>query len=275
MSLGSFWHLVLRIMPKVENYVLLGGHSEDFKPGDSISDNAEKLFQRGKWRARMYESFCNKRSGNHNIKRLLWIKENQRSQVKKFSAFPCIRRWKSLGSLTFPLMCTSLSGASILCFLILSLLGVPWEGVRQELPARWQANSASNLSSLRAHCQDGCNVVTWSLQHPLLTQHCSSWLNGRKQAVGVYIWKELSQEKVPVMMWWTSPQKAGAERWKLAATMWQRRGQFNVLKWDALWKWNEKVLIAELYLTLFVTLWTVGRQVPWSMEFSRQEYWSG
>ena len=26
---------------------------------------------------------------------------------------------------------------------------------------------------------------------------------------------------------------------------------------------------------LFVILWTVARQVPLSMEFSRQEYWSG
>ena len=26
---------------------------------------------------------------------------------------------------------------------------------------------------------------------------------------------------------------------------------------------------------LFATLWTVARQVPHSMEFSRQEYWSG
>ena len=26
---------------------------------------------------------------------------------------------------------------------------------------------------------------------------------------------------------------------------------------------------------LFVTLWTVARQVPLSMRFSRQEYWSG
>ena len=26
---------------------------------------------------------------------------------------------------------------------------------------------------------------------------------------------------------------------------------------------------------LFVTLWTVARQPPLSMEFSRQEYWSG
>ena len=26
---------------------------------------------------------------------------------------------------------------------------------------------------------------------------------------------------------------------------------------------------------LFVTLWTIARQAPWSMGFSRQEYWSG
>ena len=26
---------------------------------------------------------------------------------------------------------------------------------------------------------------------------------------------------------------------------------------------------------LFVTLWTVARQVPLTMEFTRQEYWSG
>ena len=35
-----------------------------------------------------------------------------------------------------------------------------------------------------------------------------------------------------------------------------------------------KVLVAQLY-PLFVTLWTVARQAPLSMEFSRQEYWSG
>ena len=26
---------------------------------------------------------------------------------------------------------------------------------------------------------------------------------------------------------------------------------------------------------LFATLWTVACQAPWSMEFSKQEYWSG
>ena len=29
------------------------------------------------------------------------------------------------------------------------------------------------------------------------------------------------------------------------------------------------------HVPLFVTLWTVARQTPLSMEFSRQEYWSG
>ena len=29
------------------------------------------------------------------------------------------------------------------------------------------------------------------------------------------------------------------------------------------------------HVLLFVTLWTVARQAPLSMEFSREEYWSG
>ena len=29
------------------------------------------------------------------------------------------------------------------------------------------------------------------------------------------------------------------------------------------------------YVQLFATLWTVARQAPLSMQFSRQEYWSG
>ena len=34
-----------------------------------------------------------------------------------------------------------------------------------------------------------------------------------------------------------------------------------------------KVLVTQLYL--FVTSWTVDCQTPLSMDFSRQEYWSG
>ena len=29
------------------------------------------------------------------------------------------------------------------------------------------------------------------------------------------------------------------------------------------------------HVQLFATLWMVARQAPWSMGFSRQEYWSG
>ena len=34
-------------------------------------------------------------------------------------------------------------------------------------------------------------------------------------------------------------------------------------------------LITAMYVWLFVTPWTVARQTPLSLEFSRQEYWSG
>ena len=35
------------------------------------------------------------------------------------------------------------------------------------------------------------------------------------------------------------------------------------------------VLVTQLCPTLFVIPWTVARHAPLSMEFSRQEYWSG
>ena len=38
---------------------------------------------------------------------------------------------------------------------------------------------------------------------------------------------------------------------------------------------NVKVLAAQSCIRLFVTPWTVARQAPLSVEFSRQEYWSG
>ena len=45
---------------KTENYVLFGGLTEDLSPGDSLSDNAEGLFQKGKGGARIY-SLCKKK----------------------------------------------------------------------------------------------------------------------------------------------------------------------------------------------------------------------
>ena len=110
--------------------------------GHSISDNAEKLLWRGKGGDRMYRSFCNKRPGSQTIKRLLLIKENQPSQFQEFSTFLCMGRCKSLGSLTsFLWYAAQLSEASILFFLILSLL--------------------------RVHCRVGCS--SWLLDggHPV------------------------------------------------------------------------------------------------------------
>ena len=56
-------------------------------------------------------------TGSLNIKRLLLLKESQISQVKKFSAFLCMGRCKSLGCLhSFLSYASQLSVASILCF---------------------------------------------------------------------------------------------------------------------------------------------------------------
>ena len=84
---------------KVKNYVLFRGLSEDIRLEESPSDGSEVLFQKGKGETRIYRSFCNKKPGSCNIKRLLLIKENQTSQVKEFCTFPYTERCKSLCSL--------------------------------------------------------------------------------------------------------------------------------------------------------------------------------
>ena len=45
---------------KVENYVLFGGLSEDFKPRSSLSDGSDGLLQGGQGGARIYRSFSTK-----------------------------------------------------------------------------------------------------------------------------------------------------------------------------------------------------------------------
>ena len=45
---------------KGENYVLFSRYTQDISPGFSLSDISEKVFQRGKGRARIY-SFCKKK----------------------------------------------------------------------------------------------------------------------------------------------------------------------------------------------------------------------
>ena len=103
---------------KVENYILLADKTEDLSPGRSLSDSSEGLLWRSKRGTRIHrEEFWPQRPGSRNIKRLLLIKENQTSQVNEFSAFLCMGRCKSLGSLILFLWYTpSLSRASILLF---------------------------------------------------------------------------------------------------------------------------------------------------------------
>ena len=55
--------------------------------------------------------------------------------------------------------------------------------------------------------------------------------------------------------------------------------QARTLEWAAIsfsntWKWKVKVK-SRSCVRLFVTPWTAAHQAPLSMEFSKQEYWSG
>ena len=98
-----------------------------------------KLLRGGEERARIYRSFA-RRAGSRN-KTLPLIKENKISQVKKFSTFLCMGRCKSPSSLKlFLWYAPQLSGTSILCFLILSLLKVHGQEWLQQLTARWRAS---------------------------------------------------------------------------------------------------------------------------------------
>ena len=82
---------------KAENYVLLGGLSEDSSPGGSLSDSSEGLLQKvRKEPGHMGVSATKTRWLEHQK---ITVKENQVSQVNEFSAFLCMGRCKSLGSL--------------------------------------------------------------------------------------------------------------------------------------------------------------------------------
>ena len=141
---------------KIENYVWFSGHSEDFKPKGQDSDHSEGLLLRGKGGARIYRSFLQQRLGNRGIKRLLLMKENQVSQVNEFSAFLCMGRCWSLGSLKYsfdvhlsylgPVSCAFSSHMSSGC-----TTGGSFR------------HPVSMLSSLRAPCRGGSNVMAWWL----------------------------------------------------------------------------------------------------------------
>ena len=81
--------------------------------GDSISSNLRELLQGGYQGEPGYMEVLQQKSGGQNIKRWL-IKENQISQIKKFSAFLCLGVWAHWNN-SFD-YASHLSGASILCF---------------------------------------------------------------------------------------------------------------------------------------------------------------
>lgn len=110
------------------------------------------------------------------MKRLLLIKENQITQVKEYSTFPCIRRCKSLGSLKLFLgYAPPLPGARILGFLSPVSSGCTFPlRVGSGVVAVWWFNGRHYvpiLSSLRAHHRasvvaDGCHslcLLTWQV----------------------------------------------------------------------------------------------------------------
>ena len=55
---------------------------------------------------------------------------------------------------------------------------------------------------------------------------------------------------------------------------WEDACQMHSKQYLVAWKWKVKVKSLSL-VWLFATPWTLAYQTPQSMEFSRQEYWSG
>ena len=68
-------------------------------PGDSISSDPERTVMEKKGEETDCIEALQQSAGRLNIKRLLLIRENHITQVKEFSAFLCMGRCKSLGSL--------------------------------------------------------------------------------------------------------------------------------------------------------------------------------
>ena len=107
----------------------LAHNTEDLNLGRSISGNSERLLRRSKKGSQKIQEFLQQSSGSWGIKRRVLIKEHQIAWVKELSAFRFRERCKSLGSLkSFLWHAPLLSGASILCFHILSFFTVHcWE----------------------------------------------------------------------------------------------------------------------------------------------------
>ena len=103
----SFSHQVARIVFSKNIHNLISWELCFIRPGifrtsslgDSISSNPERTALRRQGDEPGYIKVLQQRAGSLNFERLLLIKENQISQVKEFSAFLCMGRGKSLGSL--------------------------------------------------------------------------------------------------------------------------------------------------------------------------------
>ena len=65
---------------------MFGGLSEDLSQGDSLSDGSERRLRRGEG-GPGYGGILQQKPGSWNVKRLLFIKEKQISQVDEFSVF--------------------------------------------------------------------------------------------------------------------------------------------------------------------------------------------
>ena len=78
---------------KGENYVLFSRYTQDISPGFSLSDISEKVFQRGKGRARIY-SFCKKKK-NKNIRNLNM--KRQTSPGNEFKPFSMYGKMQGTG----------------------------------------------------------------------------------------------------------------------------------------------------------------------------------
>ena len=142
-------------------------------PGVSVWSDPERTARR-RWAvgegARWHTSFATKgrRSERQKVFPILYMKENQASQVKEFSAFPYMGRCSSLGSRKSCLWCASQrSGATILCFSHPGLpRGSPRGSGRSGMAARRQVVFQSRAGLTGSPSRDGRDC--WWLRRPCL-----------------------------------------------------------------------------------------------------------
>ena len=143
--------------------------TENLSPRDAASQIARRDCSKEGREEPGYLGVFATKTRQSDIKRLLFIKENQIAQVKEFSTFLCMWRCKSLGSLkSFLWHAPQFSGACVLLFSILSPLRVhSWRDC-----SGW---GLGNRQPVCLHClspswvPSGLVVVAWRLQHPLFT----------------------------------------------------------------------------------------------------------